>query len=472
MSYFHWRFILLGIVCICGPGASCRDCNDPVLGTDAGVSRDAAQPACPVPSGSTTLHNHDIVADETWVGDGTVHVIPTAITVAVRPGATLTLEPCAVVQVGPRSTIAVFGDAATNRPARLIARGTATQPVTIARADDREGWTALRTSDGASFLDLSHTTIEGGGTTSSPMVKLIGNGDGQSLELNPTLRAISLTLRGATNCALSLQSGAAFTADSTSVAITGGGSPSPSENQNGDLQITPQALNTLPPVVAIHDNQQNRIQVSAFGHTLQIERDTRLRNHGVPYHFLFDSVRVHSRTAIPRLTIEAGVHLLFDSTLMIGRAVDAPGQSEPGILEVLGEPGNEVVFDSSRRTPAPGDWPGIWLAVADGSRISHARIANAGGHFAFGAANCRPPNTSNDAGLQLGPYLPSPGDFSDVAIVDSAGHGIDSAWKNPTLSFGPDVTAGFTFTRIHGCRQTKNGVIGNNCGDQAGCLVD
>jgi hypothetical protein len=59
-----------------------------------------------------------------------------------------------------------------------------------------------------------------------------------------------------------------------------------------------------------------------------------------------------------------------------------------------------------------------------------------------------------------------------VAIVDSAGHGIDSAWRNPTLSFGPDVTAGFTFTRIHGCRQTKNGVITNNCGDQAGCLVD
>jgi hypothetical protein len=263
------------------------------------------------------LHGHDVVADETWGGDGTVHVIPSDI--AVRPGATLTLEPCAIVQVGPRSTLAVFGDTATNRPARLIARGTATQPVTISRADDREGWTALRTSDGASFLDLSYTTIEGGGTTSSPMVKLIGNGDGQNLELNPTLRAISLTLRGATNCALSLQSGAAFTADSTSVAITGGGSPSPSENQNGDLQITPQALNTLPPMVAIHDNQQDRILVSAFGHILQIERDTRLRNHGVPYDFYFDSVRVHSRTAIPKLTIEAGVHLLFSSTLMIGR---------------------------------------------------------------------------------------------------------------------------------------------------------
>jgi len=118
-------------------------------------------------NGSKVLHGRDIVADETWAGDGTVHVIPTAITVAVRPGATLALAPCAVVQVGPRSSIAVFGDPATNRPARLIARGTAAQPVTISRADDREGWETLRTSSGASYLDLSYTTIEGGGTTSS-----------------------------------------------------------------------------------------------------------------------------------------------------------------------------------------------------------------------------------------------------------------------------------------------------------------
>jgi hypothetical protein len=467
MRNFHWRFIFLGIVCIFGSGASCRDCNDIDHGTDAGVISDAAEPECPTPNGSKILHSHDIVADEAWAGDGSVHVVPHDI--AVRPGATLTLEPCAVVQIGPRSSIAVFGDRATKGPARLIATGTATRPVTISRADDREGWSALRTGDGASFLDLSYTTIEGGGTESSPMVTLIGDGGGQSLVLSPTLRAISLTLRGATNCALSLRSGAAFTADSTAVTITGGGPPSTTRNSNGDLQITPQALNTLPPAVAIHDNQQNRIQVSAFGGILQIERDTRLRDHGVPYYFVFDSVRVHSRTAIPRLTIEAGVHLLFDSTLEIGRDLDPP---EPGILEVLGEPGKEVVFGPATLAPMAGDWPGILLEAAAGSRISHARIEHAGGRSGIVTANCRPTNSSDDAALMIGPYTPSPTDFSDVAIVDSAGHGINSIWKNPTLSFGPDVTAGFTFTQINGCRQTKNGVDGNNCGHQEGCLVD
>jgi hypothetical protein len=338
--------------------------------------------------------------------------------------------------------------------------------VTITRDDDREGWTSLYTRNDASYLDLSHTTIEGGGSDSQPMVDV--RGAGRNLELNPTLRANGLTLREATAASLSLSSGAAFTADSTAIAITGGG-PASADHLRGDVWIAPLAINTLPPVVSIHDNQQNLIRVTAFSGTLQIERDVRLRDHGVPYYFYFDSVRVHSKTATPKLTIDAGVHLQFDSKLMIGRSTEP---NEPGVLEVLGEPGKEVVFTSSKPTPAAGDWPGIWLAVAAGSQISHARIEAAGGPQAFGAANCRPTGTSNDAALQLGPYVPSPGQFADVAIVDSANHGIDSAWKNPPLSFAPDVTAGFTFTRIHGCRQTKNGIDGNDCQHQEGCLVD
>src|SRR4051794_2054713 len=58
-------------------------------GPDTGTpGPDAGQSTCPALTGSTVSHAHDVTADESWAGDGTLHTIDFGIT--VRPGATLT----------------------------------------------------------------------------------------------------------------------------------------------------------------------------------------------------------------------------------------------------------------------------------------------------------------------------------------------------------------------------------------------
>ena len=427
--------------------------------TDGALAVDAAA-GCPALTGAVVSHMQDVSADEAWAGDGTLHTIDFGIT--VRPGATLTLDGCAVVQIAGGLVVTVAGDAA--RPARLIARGTADRPVTIGRKDPSRAWTQLRALCETCLLDLSSTTVEGGGAAGGAMIALRGASD--PLTVQKTLRAVSLTMKGATNSALWLERGAAFTDDSTSITVTGGGPAGMA--WGGDLVATPRALATLPPMVAIHDNQQDVIRV--VDQSLQIERDLTLRDVGVPYYFVFDRVRVHSTTATPRLTIEAGVELQLDDYLLVGLA-GTPNQA--GVLTVSGTAARRVRFTSSKPTHAAGEWPGLWLSVADGSTIAHATIEAAGGANGIVSANCKPAMSSDRAALMLGGltasrYLPAAADFTDVVIAASASHGINAMWTS--ASFGPDVSGGFSFDGLAGCRQTKNGRT-TGCGAEAGCLV-
>src|SRR5207247_5782706 len=87
-----------------------------------------------------------------------------------------------------------------------------------------------------------------------------------------------------------------------------------------------------------------------------------------------------------------------------------------------------ITFTSKKKAPAAGDWPGIFLADAPGSRLSYVNINFAGGFNGIGSANCKPNLTTDQAGLFIGTgdgsYIPSPSDFDHVNINDSASHGI------------------------------------------------
>jgi hypothetical protein len=173
----------------------------------------------------------------------------------------------------------------------------------------------------------------------------------------------------------------------------------------------------------------------------------------------------------PTLTIEPGVELRFNDYLLVGEYNPSqPDRRRPAKLIAVGTPEEPIVFTSSKRTRAAGDWPGIYLLNAAGSSLQHVRIEYAGGRSSVVSANCRPNNTSDDAGLLLstvGSYIPSASDFSDVLISDSANHGINAMWSN--TSFGPDLTAGFSFMNVVHCKQTKNNRP-SGCGAESGCL--
>jgi hypothetical protein len=278
---------------------------------------------------------------------------------------------------------------------------------------------------------------------------------------------VGVELDNSVGQALRLESATAFTDDSRDIVITRSGGQGA-----GVLEVTAYGLTALPSTLQMRDNALNEIKVKGPAGSLQIERDVTIKNLGVPYHFVFDRVRVHSQTATPTLTIEKGVVMKFDDYLMIGYANPAQSDFRPGKLIAVGGtgPNEQIVFTTAK--PAQAPWAGVYLFNAPGSRLENVVIEKAGAFNGIVSANCRPTSSSDNAALFIGArdlgYVPSASDFVNVTIADSASHGINAMWSGAT--FGPDLTAGFTFNTVGGCRQTKNNRM-TGCGTEAGCLV-
>lgn len=436
------RAIVLSVVVFF---AACVDGGTPSdAGSDAG-------PACPALTGVEVNHQDDITTAVTWPGDGTVHRVLYDFT--IRPGGSLTLSPCAVVKLPNNRVITLNGS--PTQPAKLISAGTENQPVLITNAIDGGHWGALLGMGPTSTFDFSYTTLEnGGGTSPGFSLDVRGNGAGQSAAV-PVVRANHLTIKGSLmGTSLVLESGAAFTADSTELTITGGGGGA-TVNNNSALQLGPIAAGTLPKL-NLSGNARDQIQINAG----YISRDVTLKDLGAPYYFYFDRVRVTDQTgaSTPTLTLEPGVELRFDDYLAVG--FDNPGiSSAPGKLIAVGTATRPIVFTSSKVTRAAGDWPGIWLANAAGSRLENVRIEYAGGANSVSSSNCKPAGSTDNAALFIGfpgyAYVPAASDFVSVQIEASASHGINSMWMLPS-DLGPNLTAGFTFGALNGCKQTRN----------------
>jgi hypothetical protein len=449
-----------------GPGLfdSGFDAGGPDAGkADGGVS-DAGS-GCPILSGTEITHQGDITSAETWAGDGTIHHVIADIT--VRPGATLTLAPCAVVKVNALRVLTVTG--APSQSAKLVSLGTANQPVLVTNAVSGQKWGMWRGMGPESTFELAYTTFENGGNGAfhGASLNVRANGATQS-EAVPVLKVDHFTVKDSVGTGVVLETAAAFTSDSTELTVTGGGGTV----NGGDyaLELNPIAAGTLP-TLHISGNAHDAIRIAAG--SLFISRDLRLKNLGVPYFFSFDRVRVTDPTGAvtPTLTIDPGVELRFDDYLEVGY-VNPGVADQPGKLLALGTATQPIIFTSSKSTRSAGDWPGIWLYNAAGSRLENVRIEYAGAFNGISSANCKPVSTSDNAalfiGMKGGAYIPSASDFASVQISNSSSHGINAMWVNST--FGPDLSASFQFQNINGCRQTKNGTP-TGCANSEGCLV-
>jgi len=419
--------------------------------------------SCPAPNGKGITHQNDITANETWAGDGTVHRIAFGIT--VRPGATLTLAPCAVVHVNPGLVLTVTGTPAA--PAKLVSQGTAARPVLVTSAVGGQPWGMWRGLNAQSTFDLSYTTFANGGRGGFHGAALSVRGGGRpEADAIPVLRVDHLIISGSVGTGLVMESGAAFTSNSTELTVTGGGTV-----QDGGyaIEINQIAAGTLPMLNGT-GNARDAIRIAAP--SLYISRDLTLKDRGIPYYFVFDRVRVTDTagTTTPTLTIEPGVELRFDDYLQIGffnRGVT----NQPGKLIAVGTASKPIVFTSSKPTRAAGDWPGVYLFNAAGSRMENVRIEYAGGPNGITSANCKPAGTTDAAALFIAlgdAYMPAAGDFAGVTIANSRSHGINAMW---TAAGGlPDLTPSFRFEAINGCQQTRSRMP-NGCVPSPGCLV-
>lgn len=440
-----------------GLGDGDDDAGDEASRSDAGVVESPAN-LCPARTGKVVEHKDNITADETWAGDGTVHKV--TWTFAIR-GATLTLAPCAIVQLVPNHGLGL--EAADGKGAKLVARGTAQKPIRFERADAALPWGTLQNFDTSSLLDLAFVTLSGGGSAESRGAVLELRGAADVSKADPMLRVDHVLIEDADSRAIALQSSAAFTADSSDLTIQTSGKGA----ADYPVSLTPIALGTLPSG-KYTGNASDAVLVTDV--VLRVTRDLTVRNRGIAYYWKFDTVRVldPGGGAEPTLTIEPGVEMRLDDYIQVGEVGHAAK------LLALGSPEEPIVFTSSKADPVAGSWAGIWLVLADGSKLHNVVIDYAGGDNRAKSANCRPTDSSDDAALVIGAqgsdYKPSAADFENVTISNCAGHGINALWTSDK-EFGPDITASFTFDGIAGCRQTKNATL-IGCQSSEGCLAE
>jgi hypothetical protein len=179
------------------------------------------------------------------------------------------------------------------------------------------------------------------------------------------------------------------------------------------------------------------------------------------------------------LTIEPGVILRFPPLgaagapqLRFGGNGNSP-DNKVGVLVAMGTAAEPIVFTSGAATPAPGDWGGIWLDTATGSRLDHVVIEYAGGDNGISSVNCRPLDSGDEAALIVGDfeeqYVPPANLITNSVIAHSASHAINSIW--PGADYAPVLNAaanGNSFTGNAGCQQTLNGLTGRPC-EMNGC---
>src|SRR5690606_15860629 len=275
--------------------------------------------------------------------------------------------------------------------------------VLFRRNDPNHAWGTLRGFTPTSLIDLTWTRLEGGGAfggLNDPTIAVFGPGYGE-LPV-PVLRTDNVRIVGSRGVGIHLDANAAFTPDSRLLHISGSGAR--------PLHTTMMALGSIP-TGSYQGNVTDEILIHGPG--ANVFANMTVLNHGVPVRIPFGSLYVGPAapaTAPVTLTLRPGVVLLFPrvggqpgARVTFGTNGNAPNNLV-GILDAVGTASDPIVFTSGEAVPAPGDWTGIWLNTANGSRLDHVEISFAGAPTGIQSNNCRPANTQDQAALFVGSF--------------------------------------------------------------------
>ncbi len=439
----------------------------PTRSGSATVTTTPTQQTCGQPNGTVVTHSANVTVSEAWAGDGVTHRIPTSI--SISGDATVTIGPCAIVELGPGISLTVRDNA------RLVSAGTSDQQfVTFRRADANQAWGTLRGFTATSLIDLRFTRLQGGGAfggLSDPTIAAIGVGYGSPPA--GVLRTNNVSIEGSRGVGVLLDANAAFTDDSEMLTITGsGGRP---------VHTTMMSLGSLPDG-AYTGNGNDEILIHGPG--ANVFADMTVQDHGVPVRIPFTGLYVGPAppaTATVTLTLRPGVVFKFPRVggqpgmrMTFGSNGNAPNNLV-GVLNAVGTAAEPIVFTSGEDNPAPGDWVGIWLNTANDSRLDFVEISYAGAPTGIQSNNCRPIDTEDQAALFVGSfsdqYVPPANMMTNSRITHSAYYGINAMWLASSFN-APDLTVTNTFENIAFCRQTYNGLLPPGvCPANGGCTA-
>ena len=451
---------------------------------NACISGYASSIGTPMPvlrtNGTVVTHSSNITADETWAGDGTVHVIPNSISILAP--ATVTIEACATVKIASGAGIDVSGDAAGGTTAKLVANGGPVagdmSPVVFQNmnGDLNPSWGRLRGLNKDSLVELHWTYVFGGGNVGGSQLNAVVSMTGSSTLPDPVLKVDNLIVDAPAGAGIYF-SDAAFTSDSTVLQVQ--------DTSDASVAMPAMALGSIGASMLGTSADIKVVENANIFDNLTISTS-------VPIRFKTDGVHVGglAPTFVPDLTLTLGpgVTLKFEGNTgppLVTFGDVGQTQDKNAALVVQGTAAQPVLFTSGAASPAPGDWAGLWLGTSNGSQIDHAIIEYAGGDAAIGPVSCGPIDPSisqrarNTAALIVGDgtdqqYVPPAGLVTNTTFRNNTGsYAIDAVWE--ASAFGPSLNATNVFSAgPKFCTQNKNLIIGGcvvGGVDQSGCLV-
>lgn len=446
---------LLSLIFVVPGFAGCESNEVTTPRADAGGTDADVPSTCAAVVGAGTKHAQSPTADETWTAAASPHVIEASLTITA--GRTITVEPCAIVQMKGAVGLLVEG--------KLLAVGAADRPIRFERGEAATAWTSIEARKG-SELRFAHVTVDGGGNGSGSALTQVGaldiRGDQESAT-QPIFFADHVTVKGSQSLGVQVREGGGFAAGSKDLSITGGAT--------FPISIWGRAAGTLPSGTYT-GNAVDEILLPAMGGRDDIKEDTTFAARGVPYRIGGPtggkSLTVAGSGSVPLLTIEAGVTLRFDKDVRLD--VDATSGAALGALRAEGTADQPIVFTSAAATPAAGDWVGIVIEGTPDPRdaIAHATVAYAGGASQISSFDCPSPlNTgfANEGAIVFAGGQPGAAFVTSTTIDSSAGDGIVRGWTGAPV----DLLATNTFTKVARCNQTFPKPQVGACPDPAPC---
>ncbi len=436
-----------------------NDTADGADSTDGDPTGDAPTDGCAAPNGPGTDVPGTIDADVTWTAEGS----PYRIAATTYLTATITLEPCTVVQLASDGRIAIGNDPA---PGAVVANGEvitddAGEPlrraVRFERQDPNAAWGSLIV-DATGTLDATTTDFVGGGSTNAGAT-IEAWGVSPEGTTTPNVRVNDVSIVDSSTHGVYLRRRAAFMPGSDGLRITGtaeGGFP---------VQLEAGAVHSLPINLEFTDNADDVVLVETF---TSVDDDTFVAR-GVPLR-IDDALYLGTADAVDvsTLTIEAGTELEFVNTGAGSGIFVGLDDEHPGMIVAAGEPDAPIILRSGADAPAPGDWMGLYFrySPAQGNVLSNVTIAHAGAQSGAQGWGCGP--ADNNASILLltdpmGPFL------SNVTFTECGGDTqIVIGWLDETpAATAAAWAAGNEFAAAPACtvglpRDTNNGCPGNS----------
>lgn len=415
--------------------------------------------ACPAPMGPTR-HAGDITTDEVWTAEGSPHIVEDDV--SIREGATLTIEPCAEVQIAATKRIQVAYPFTPNR-GQLVAEGTPDRRIRFAGEGGARWGSIYVAAPGTARLAYADFE-DGGGDPFEHGATLVSVGD-NALPADPLLFVDHVTVRRSRGTGIWLQQRSVFAPGSTDLVVTESGD----DEAPFPLEITDQSIDSLP-TGSYTGNHTDEILVRTEGDGTAgsgVVVDSTLRDRGVPYHMGdsegdYFTIGGGADGKVVTLTIEAGVVMKFEPKT--GFMIQQFSTEEPAtaVVRALGTAAKPIVFTSAAKTPAAGDWRGLWFGGIPqaANLLDHVRIEYAGYDCACSRVTCSANVEDSDAAVIFSMQPPS-GFITNSVFTHSAGHAIMQGFDGTLVDFRSTNT----FEDVAGCIQTMPRPLEITCPD-------